>query len=238
MASEQWELAKADWLRVIAQQPDQTQRVCDEFKKVSRWKEAAEFGLKLVQQKPEDSLEWLRIAPILILAEDQTAYADFCGRMAEQFGDSQFAEDAERVVKGSLLRTGLIDLSKLPAGRFTSSLDNGTVPDWFPPWGWGTRAPRPRSGDADSVLKYAAKSEEFNPAEVSHAFNLALVAAAQHQLQHPDEARKALEEALLVITRLKEDPGQRINHDLLIAEILFREAEAKINGSGEPSKMP
>lgn len=103
------------------------------------------------------------------------------------------------------------------------------------PWGWGARALLARrSGDADSVLRYAAKSEEFKPAEVTHAFNLALVAAARHQLQHPDEARKALEEALLVITRLKEDPGVRIDHDLLIAEILFREAETLIKGKARP----
>ena len=70
----------------------------------------------------------------------------------------------------------------------------------------------------------------LNPSELSHAFNLALIALAQHQLQHPDEARKSLEQASQLITSVKGNPANIGNHDLLIAEILFREAAAKING--------
>lgn len=77
----------------------------------------------------------MRIAPVLASAEDQAAYADFCGRMARQFAESKRFEDAERVVKASLLRTSAVDLTKPPAVMFTRLLDDGTAPDEFRAWG-------------------------------------------------------------------------------------------------------
>jgi hypothetical protein len=47
---------------------------------------------------------------------------------------------------------------------------------------------------------------------------------------HHDEAQTALALAEQLITRLKADPSNRGHHDLLMAKILFREAETKING--------
>ncbi len=235
LATENWDLAQADWRRVVAQQPDQIQSAFDQFQKAKRWNEATEFGLQLVQQKPNDTLMWLRIAPVLVLAEDQTVYSDFCGRMSQHFAESKTPETAERVVKASLLRADSIDLAKLPRDLLAKSLDEGTVPDWLPPWGWGSRALLAyRRGDAESAVQYVAKSEEYKPIDVAHAMNLALLAMAQHQLGKAGEAKTALEEASQLITRIKGDPARKGDHDLLIAEILFHEAEALINSKTEP----
>jgi hypothetical protein len=51
---------------------------------------------------------------------------------------------------------------------------------------------------------------------------------AQHQLKQPEEALHALDDASQLITRLQAGQSKR-DHDLLIAKILFREAEALIN---------
>jgi hypothetical protein len=64
--------------------------------------------------------------------------------------------------------------------------------------------------------------------------NLAVLVLAEHQLGHPDEAAAALTAASQILTRFKEDRANRGSHDLLIAEILFREAEAKINDKLKP----
>lgn len=56
----------------------------------------------------------------------------------------------------------------------------------------------------------------------------------QHQLKHPDEARQALDEAAEVIQRLQ--AIDRNDHDLLNAEILYREANALINGKEAPQE--
>jgi len=116
----------------------------------------------------------------------------------------------------------------IPAGRLAKILDDKTGPDWFAPWAWCSRALCAyRSGDAESAMKFVKKSEELKPAEVAHASNLAILALAEHQLQHPDEACRALDDARQAIQLLQADPSKR-DHDLLIAEILFHEAEALI----------
>ena len=239
-ATELWDLAKADWLRATQQQPDLAQTAFDHFNQAERWSEAAPFGLKFVELKPDDTLVWLRIAPVLVLAEDQVAYAEFCGRMAQQFAESKLPEEAERVIKGSLLRANSVDRAKLPADLLAKSLDEGTVPDSLPPWGWGSRALLAyRRGDAESAVQYVAKSEEYKPIDVAHAMNLAVLAMAQHQLGKAGkagEAKTALEEASQLITRIKGDPARKGDHDLLIAEILFHEAEALINSKTEPKQ--
>src|SRR6185436_2375466 len=133
-------LARADWRRIVAQQPVQAQAAFDVFRNAERWNEAAEFGLQLVQRKredvSEDTMVWLRVAPVLALADDQAAYANFCDRMARQFADSDLPEVPERIVKAALLRPNSIDLAKLPAGRLAKILDDKTGPDWFAPWAW------------------------------------------------------------------------------------------------------
>ena len=59
---------------------------------------------------------------------------------------------------------------------------------------------------------------------------------AQHQLGKAGEAKTALEDASQLITRLKEDPVWKGDHDLLIAEILFHKAEALMNGKEQPKE--
>ena len=234
VVQENWELALAEWKGVVAQRPDQMQSAFDEFLKANRWNEAADFGLQLIKRKRTDSLEWLRIAPVLALAEDHAAYFEFCSRMTQQFAKSNGPEDFERVVKANLLRANSIDLAKLPVDKFAKLLDHGTVSDEFLPWGWATRALLAyRTGDAELTAMYVARSEERKPPERAHAMNLAVLAMAHHQLQHPEESRRVLEQASQLIDRLNADES-KLDHDLLIAQILHREAEALINGKTNP----
>jgi WD40 repeat protein len=185
-------------------------------------------------QKLEDSLAWLRIAPLVVLADDR-AYSEFCGRMAQQFAETELPEVAERVVKACLLRPKSIDLVKLPGDTLARSLDEATAPEWLLPWGWASRALSAcRSGDAESASKYVTKSEEHQPAEFAHALNLAVRAMVLHQLQHSAESRRVLDEAAQLIDRLQVDENNKLNHDFLIFQILFREAAALINGQSGP----
>lgn len=82
-------------------------------------------------------------------------------------------------------------------------------------------------------MQYAAKSEACKPADPAHAMNMALLALAQQQRKHPEEARRALDEASQVINRLQADARRR-DHDLQIAQILFREADALLNAPTKP----
>ena len=171
---------------------------------------------------------------MLALADDPAIYSDFCQRMVAQFQDLN-NQTVEQVIKACLLRVNSIDLSKLPVEKLAKIMDGGTVPDWFNQWGWGTRAIWAyRIGDADLTVKYVEKSEEHKPEDFAHAINLTVLAMARHQLKDPEEARKALDEAFQIINRLKSDKNNIANHDLLIPQILFREAEKLINGQTKP----
>ena len=178
---------------------------------------------------------WLRVAPVLVLAGDQAVYSEFCGRMARQFAATKHPVVAERVVKAALLRPNSIELGKLPGEILAKSLDDGTAPDWLAPWGFGSRALLAyRSGDAESAVKYVKRSEELKPEELPHAMNLAVRAMAEHQLRHPEEARRALEAASQLINRLQADAKKKGIQAALDVPILYREAEALLSGKTKP----
>ena len=213
----------------------QLQSAFDESIKRQSWNKAAEFALQLIQRNPKDTLLWLKAAPVLALADDPAIYSDFCGRMVAQFADSNDALVVERTIKACLLRVNSIDLSKIPAEKLAKMMDEGTVSDALKIWGWVARAIWAyRIGDAESAVKYVANSEEHKPDDFAHAINLTVLAMARHQQKDPEAARQALDEASQVINRLKSDENNLANHDLLIAQILFREAEALINGKPKP----
>ena len=236
-ATQRWDLARADWRRAIERQPDLAQAAFDSFRQAEHWSEAAEFGLMLAGRRPQDSLVWLHVAPVLVLAGDDADYPAYCRRIVERFAESKAIDVPDKVVKACLLRREAIELAKLPLNRFAASLNKGTAPDWYPVWAWGTLALLAyRSGDAESAVKYVARSEELKPGDMTHALNLAVLAMAQHQLQHPDEARRALVEAAQLTDRLQSDASSKGDFDLLIAQILLREAQTLINGQPKPKR--
>ena len=232
-ATEQRDLARADWLRATQQQPDLAKTEFDRFRFAQRWSEAAELGLLLIEQKPDDTILWVQVPPIAVLSEEEATYETLCRRILELFQESPTPSNADRAIKGCLLKPGAIDVADLPLDKLPMSIDATTAPAYLPPWFWATRALLAyRSGDAESAVTHVTLSEQYKPNDHAHALNLAVLAMAQHELKHPDEARIALEEASQLVTRLH--AANKNHHDLLIAEILFREAETLINGKPEP----
>jgi hypothetical protein len=57
---------------------------------------------------------------------------------------------------------------------------------------------------------------------------------AQHDLKHLEEAQTALNEGKQLLTKLQ--TNDRYLYDTLIAEILLREAEAKMNEKEQPKE--
>ena len=227
---QKWEAAVVAWRQAVTHRPARLQAIFDKLMSLHRWNDAAEFGLPLALQNADDSLAWIRIGPVMALADDPAVYAEFCRRMAAQFIQSKRPEDSERAVKIALLRPGVADLAKLPVG-FVQALDDGAVPDWFPSWAWGTRALLAfRSGDAKAAVSCAEKSQLLTTDERQNAFSLTILAMAQHQLREPEKSREAFEKAGQLVRDLQARP---MDQDVLIARILFNEAEALINDAGD-----
>ena len=202
--------------------------------RTERWNDAAAFGQELIEQDPDDSMIWLRVAPLLLLADEQKFYSEFCERIVTRFAGTDDVEIAEKVCKACLLQPEAIDVAKLPRDLLIRPLDEGTVEDSFRPWGWATRALLAcRDGDAELAVRYVKRSEECQPAVLAHALNLAVLSLARHQLHNDEPAQHALTELSHLIDGQKFKIGNF--HDLLIAGILFREAEGRL---AHPENMP
>jgi tetratricopeptide (TPR) repeat protein len=243
IATKQCDLAKADWLRAIEQQPQQLQQAFDVFRTAEQWSTAAEFGQRFVEQNPNDSMLWLKVGVITFLAIPDGEYSEFCSRLTKQFGETNDVAAVGRLIKPLLLNDSAPSNAAKHFGDVISRrLEDNTTPQGVKHWRWGALAWLAyRSNDPEATVQLVAKSAEFSPSDLSQALNLAVLAMAQHELDHPDEAAAALAEASQLITRLKEDPNNKGHHDLLIAEILFREAEAKItvkNDSADEASTP
>ena len=165
---------------------------------------------------------------MMVLAGDEAGYIQFCRRMVEKFGATHDFRDSLYTCRVCLLRPGAIDLAQLPGRALAEALNNDSAPDWsLLPDCWGTRALLAyRGGDAASALIFVSKSEEFNPPDTTPALNLAIRALAQQQLGQQVAARSAFDEASRLVNMVA---GNKGHQDLLIAQILLREAEAKIN---------
>lgn len=234
-AVEQWDLALADWKRGVESWPDQIERAFDSFRMAERWNETAQFGHTLLEQSPSASLRWLLVAPIMALSSDEADYVAFCQWIIAQPAETAIL--ADRSIKICLLKPGVVDIAMLPTEPLARELDEGTAPDWFRPYGWASRALLAyRNGDCELAVKYVSQSEAHNPNDSIRAMNRATLAMAQHELGHSGAAGRALEEASERITGLRKLPGVKIQPDLLIAEILCREAEVKIKGNDAPSR--
>jgi tetratricopeptide (TPR) repeat protein len=229
-ATNRWNLATADWLAAAKTQPGLAQMACDRLLRAERWSEAAQLGLLRIEEKPDDSDVWLHIVPALVLAGKGADYPGYCQRMARQFSASPNVQDQERMIKACLLQSQSTGLVKQAGTKLASFLEAGAEPAYLRPFAWTTRALLAyRSGDSASAVKFVAKSRELNPRDNIEAQALAVLAMAQHQLKHPEEARRALDEAAQLATRLEADPNHKTQHDVLIAQILLREAQALIN---------
>jgi hypothetical protein len=165
----------------------------------------------------------------MALSSDEADYTAFCKTVVAQSVDT--ALGADRSIKVCLLKPGVVDMAKLPANALARELDDGTAPDWFLPYGWACRALLAyRTGEFELAIKYVDQSETHKPNDLIRALNQAIHAMALHELERSDAAASALEEASQLITHLREVPGVKFNPDMLIAEILFREAEGRIKG--------
>lgn len=226
-----WEPAREDWLRAveIRPNPELTESIYEQFRRSERWQDALPFGRKLIDINPgaEPELVWLRIAPVAALAGDD-AYREFCQQMLSRVQNTTDPLVADRLIKACLLRPGCIDLQLLPHERIKEDLDSDRIPTWARPWVWATYALWAyRSGNPELASRSVANSEALQPAIQVHQLNLAILALAEQDLNHPEPSRLALQELSQLMAQARQSsdtPGT----DSLLVEVLLREAQAKV----------
>lgn len=229
MAVQQTEPAQADCSRAIALDPNQLRLAYRAYRQAEQLPEAVTYGHQYIDAKPDDTIAWMEVASILVLAGEAEQYATFCDQAVEQFADTTQAEVSEQITKSTLLLPDAINLDTLPTQPFVDSLENGTASEGQQPWFWTTRALLAyRTGDAKAAIEYATHSEESAPLEVTRALTLSVVALAEHQQGNTEKATTALQQATQLLEKLERVPPAGYVNDVLMARVLHHEAQTAI----------
>ncbi len=223
-------------LKLNPEDAETEQQLLRAYAALGRWKEAIELGRGQIEKQPKDSESWLRLAPILIQSKNEADYRELAAGMLKQFGGTKDPQMAERMCKACLLLADGVDVTLLPKATLENALDKGTPPDWLLPWAWFARGLLAyRSGDAKSAIDAVNTSLGHQPNDNGLALNYALRSLAKSRLEQNEGAQADLEKAKKLIDRLLADFNNHGHHDLLIAQILLREAESRVNKTADES---
>lgn len=126
-----------------------------EIQSIEAWRTSAAFGWLLVEEDPTNSNIWLRLAPVLLLADDREGYQKLCEHVLAQETILSDAGEASRAAKVCLLMPEAADVSKIDAVLIRQAIDNGERDDRWRIWTWSSLALLAyREGDAAAALNH------------------------------------------------------------------------------------
>ena len=195
------------------------------------FREAADDMEKAVRLKPDDSIAWMRWGVALIKSGDVAGYDRLRGEMLTRFGATTNQNQAEQTAKTCLLlpwtEEKYSDATKLAAAAAAQAAKD----EWVAlARGLGAYRQKQFTQAIESGRVALASGGGHTTLEVP---TLALIAMAQAAAGQPPESRATLVEAREIArTRLPRlsplTPFQDSWHDILIAELLLREATSLI----------
>jgi WD40 repeat protein/serine/threonine protein kinase len=233
----QWDEANEDWCRGAELDESVLRWSFDRLRQAGKWQAAAKLGMIYVEQEPGDYGRWLNVAPLLVMAEDEQGYRQFCDAMVKQFSGTSNRTHAASTCKACLLLPDAVDLSKLPVKVFADSLDAGTTGEWLRPWAWAARAlVAYRNGDLELASKYLQQGWANEPGESARALYHAIAALVRQGRGDSDGAHEALGHVRRMLDQHLPKAKARRLHDWLIPQILADEAERLLNNEGESSE--
>jgi serine/threonine protein kinase len=210
-----------------------------------RWNRAAQYFNMLVkvdrlETMDISTLDHSRCAVVLVAGGENGAYQHFRQVMIKQFANTTDPLVAERTVKNSLLMAAdettmaaLVPMAEIAAKSISN--DPPTAGDWMTPWRCVSLAlmeyRRGHSSEAIGWCKRCLAFGDDNPARTATAS--AILAMADYQLGHMDEARSELAHSSKIIdnkfkTGLDGGNGNGYWFDWLLGKILLQEAGSLI----------
>jgi tetratricopeptide (TPR) repeat protein len=216
------------------------------------WARAAVDYAASVQSDPaENSVAWMVPSALWACAGDADGHRRQCRTMVERFRTSPDAPDAERALKVMLLLENGLDRGIPMIDAAARSLEAGAVEPGLAKWFVGTRALLAfRAGDfaeaqrsVDETLQLVQADGESRGAPPA-LLALAVLALLQTKQEHAAAAQATLDELKSLMAtdhriQWRDDGsvdggtilnGDHVLHDLLIPEILRREAAGLITG--------
>jgi len=208
-----------------------------------QWTEAAEAFTKAVELQPTNYWFYHLLAPLLVQSGDVDGYRRFRQLVIARFGSSEDPIVAERMAKDCLILpssgTDLDRIAQMADSAVSLGKDHPAL-TWFQ---FAKGLAEYRQGRFSSAVewmqKVLAKAGEDSNRDVQAYMVLAM---AEHQLKHPDEARATLAKGVEIAeTKLpKIDSGDVGGgwYDWIIAHSLMREAKLLIESKPAASDQP
>jgi WD40 repeat protein len=221
----QWDKAEADWKRAAALDPNIADTF-ENYKALGNWKAAAVYGWQLLNNAPGANLQWIDLAPVLVLAGDEAGYRAFCEKRLLPASTTEFR--AGDTCKICLLTPGGIALDRLPTEEFEAGLEQDVALEWLHEWDWAARALIAyRRGNPEEAIQYIHKQREDIRTVDARMLGLAVLALAQQDAEKLDDAEQTLTE----LDGIMNDYSEKTYRDWLIADILRKEAVALMKSS-------
>ncbi len=240
MAFGEWNKAIEYFSRAADESPDTLQRIhrlrAFAFMQLQQWDKAAQDLWIPVREDPHAPVNWMCLAPTLLLADDEAAYQDCCRRVLEQFRNTSSAHAADVTCKICLLRPDVVTLSELPVKVLNESVNGPSPGDANRFWFWACKGLfEHRSGNPEAAIECVERSLGFETiVDRAIVLDRIVLAMAQHQSGRDKLAREALADAATIIRQLEPEMDARAKQtnlqDLLVAKVLYAEANELIHG--------
>ena len=198
------------------------------LRSAERYEEAVNFGLLRVKQDPTNSQLWLAVAPYLHVVGREADLRTHCEAMIEQFRETKDSRAARLTTKVCTLVPGMISKDELPENILNLTKQSTLGNAWSCSIGAVLAY---RYGEYDRAFELLEKSQDYPQIAYATAVIQPLQAMLEFQRGDTTSAKKRLLDARRTLDGLRADEANRGFHDLLIAEFLFQEAQAKIVSS-------
>jgi tetratricopeptide (TPR) repeat protein len=233
-----WDEAAANCSLLINANPDDVMawfKRGEIFGRTGRWKEAAADLAHAVRLKPTDNFASRILAPVLIANRDLKSYRQLCQHMLTQFADTKDIGTADTVAKNCLLLPSTEVDSNAVAKLADVAVMLGSQSEYFP---WfelckGLAEYRQEHFDGAAEWSQKALTKQSQPLERDACAYLVL-AMAQMKAGRHSAARVAFRTGAEIVEKklpnLNSDDLGVQWVDVIIANILMREAKALIEG--------
>ena len=202
------------------------------FARRGKWKQASADLTKVIEFNPKDHVPYHMLAPLLVAGQEIESYQKLCQKILHEFSGTTSASVADRMAKDCLILSASgADLNAV--GRLADvAVTAGKSQSAFPYFQFCKALAEYRQSNFASAVEWmqrSIKNRSF-PNDTNRFVEAYMVLAmAEHQLKHADEARAAFGKGTQMADQLQKLESGDIGtgwRDWIIAHALMNEAKA------------
>jgi len=204
-----------------------------------KWKEAAADFAKLIEEEPAEHYHYHGLGAVLVQLGDSKGYEQLRQKVVKQFGSTRNPMIAERMVKTCLIlpcaNPALETFDQMAETSVTLGKDHG----YFLYFEFAKALAEYRTGHFDQAVEWCQKVLDAKQEGVREAQTYPVLAMAQQRLNHSDEAKAALAKGRDLVNKLPRLDSGELGpdfHDIIIANVLTREASALVEAGQSVAK--